>query len=1159
MDRKKKDDRNAGSLNPSYLSHPPYPTYPSFVTLRPPVLKRPVTWIALGLLSIALAAAAYRGFPLAFSLVSVDISMDRAHALSAARALAAREHLGPSDYREAASFELDDEVQTFVELEGGGKAAFTDMVRAGRYLAYTWHVRHFHEGVVNETTIVLAPDGRPYGFEEKIKEDDPGAALDPDAARAIAERGATQDWGVDLSAFRLAEHGQERRPSGRVDHTFTYEQPAPTLGEGRYRLRLVVSGDRLTEVTHFVKVPEAFLRRYDSMRSANTTLGLVSVVGMLVLYGAGGIGIGLFLMLRLRWVVWWPAAKWGMGIALAQALIAANEWPLAWMSYDTAVTRPLFITQQAIAGLATFVGFSVIYTLSFMAAETLTRRAFGSHPQLWRVWTREAGASVEILGRTAAGYLAVSAFFAYDVALYVFATHRLGWWSPSEALFHPDVLAAYFPWFSAIANSLQAGFWEECLFRAVPIAGAALIGDRLGSRRLAVIVAFVVQAIIFGSGHAPYPNQPFFARPVELIIPSIGFGLFYLYFGLVPGIILHFTFDTTWFAIPLFVAHAPGIWIQRVMVLAVVLTPLWVVLWRRVQVGRWTSLSPDDRNAAWKPESVAPKTEPEPARARDRAVTKTDERVWLAIAAAAVLVGAVAMAKHHASQGLTVGRDQAVAVARSALAARGVTPGPTWRFLPTPDDGSGGPQEFVSETAGEARRKALAGSFLPVPRWQVRVATFEGDVAERAEEWIVFVTTTGEARPVIHNLPEARPGATLDEASARRLAEQAIRDRLQLDPARGDVRAVQAKPTKQKARTDWTFTFVDATVPPLPQGEPRIRVEIAGDEVTEVGRFVFVPEAWQRDADSAATRNVILAVVTSVVPVGTMITLGVTAVIAWSRRRFAPRIFVAAMAQLAVVSAVMYANSWPTLVARLSTSQPYSLQIGALIGAGSVGLLLAALVPALVLGAVPVGVAEGGRLPDRLAVTLGAAAGVVGAGVLLAAAWLRTPPWASAPEVAPLGTIVPAVAVALAPVASVLGRLALIAGALAAIGRHTAGWSERRVTGFAALFLIGCAGAGSPTGSAVAGWAIAVVICGAAFALVGSLLLSLDLSMVAIAAGVLGAVEALLTAGAGAYPGASWHGVLAAIVALGVGWWWFRVLRRTADRVAASAAVALAA
>ncbi len=157
----------------------------------------------------------------------------------------------------------------------------------------------------------------------------------------------------------------------------------------------------------------------------------------------------------------------------------------------------------------------------------------------------------------------MSVFFAYDVGLYLIATRLFGWWTPSEALLHPDVLATYVPWLSAIANSLQAGFWEECLFRAVPLAGAALIGDRFGKRGLFLAIAFVVQAAIFGAGHAPYPTQPSYARPVELILPSIGFGLLYVYFGLLPGIVLHFAFDVVWFALPIFLSEAPGIWVQQ--------------------------------------------------------------------------------------------------------------------------------------------------------------------------------------------------------------------------------------------------------------------------------------------------------------------------------------------------------------------------------------------------------------------------------------------------------------------------------------------------------------------------------------------------------------------------------------------------------------------
>jgi hypothetical protein len=134
-------------------------------------VKRPVVWLALTLLSIGAVVVGVRAFPDAFSIVALDISMDRDHAMAVARTIAERDHLGPADYQEAASFTLDDQTQTFVELEGGGKDAFTAMVRDGLYAAYTWRVRHFKEGEVNEATVSFTPDGRPNGFVERIKEE----------------------------------------------------------------------------------------------------------------------------------------------------------------------------------------------------------------------------------------------------------------------------------------------------------------------------------------------------------------------------------------------------------------------------------------------------------------------------------------------------------------------------------------------------------------------------------------------------------------------------------------------------------------------------------------------------------------------------------------------------------------------------------------------------------------------------------------------------------------------------------------------------------------------------------------------------------------------------------------------------------------------------
>ena len=134
--------------------------------------------MALAALSVAATWIGIRYFPQAFSIVALDITMDRGHALDAAREIAARDRLGPSGFSQAASFGGDDEAQTFVELEGGGKDAFTRMLRDRVYEAFAWRVRHFKSGETNETTIRFTPDGRAYGFVETLKEIRPDEGLE---------------------------------------------------------------------------------------------------------------------------------------------------------------------------------------------------------------------------------------------------------------------------------------------------------------------------------------------------------------------------------------------------------------------------------------------------------------------------------------------------------------------------------------------------------------------------------------------------------------------------------------------------------------------------------------------------------------------------------------------------------------------------------------------------------------------------------------------------------------------------------------------------------------------------------------------------------------------------------------------------------------------
>jgi len=1107
------------------------------------MFRKPVFWIVFVLVAAGCVIYAARNFSTAFPVVTLELEMDREQAMAAAAQLAAQRAWGPEDARQAASFDLDSRLQSFVELEGGGRDAFGRMLKEGLVSPYTWQVRSFREFETTETRVSFTPAGEPYGFVEKLPEDQPGAALDAERARQIAEHAATSEWSVDLTQYEPVEQAEEARTGGRVDHTFVYERPNLTVGEeGRYRLRLVVAGDRLTELTRFVKIPQAFDRRFEEMRSANDGIATGSLVLMAVVYGIGGCILGSFLLLRQRFLLWRPPVKWAIVLGLLWIPITLNRWPLAWMGYDTAVSAANFGLQQVLMAVLQAIGMGIMYVVTFTAAESLSRKAFPHHIQFWKVWSPQVAGTRDVAGLTVAGYLLVAVFMAYDVFLYTLANQKLGWWTPAEALIDPDTLATVFPWLNAIGISFHAGFWEETMFRAIPLALAALIGRRLGGRRWWILGALILESVVFGAGHANYAQQPAYARLVELIVPAASWGVIFLAFGLLPVIVLHFVTDVMWFSIPLFTATSPGIWFNRGLLLLLVMVPLWVVLWGRLRTGAWGAVDEGLRNAAWEPpppvQAVA--AAPVPAAAGLAARTRI---ALLALGAAGLVAWALTAGFNREVPPIEIGRAQAVAAANGLLADHGVELDSSWKTLSTVRGDFGLEDVFVWQEGGPQDYRQLLDTYLGPPEWYVRRATFEGDVVARAEEYDAWVDGDGTVRRYRHRVPDNRPGAQLEEAEARAMAERVLRDGYSLDPA--TLRQVAAEPTQHPERRDWRFVYSDPAAMPIESGEARIAVVIAGDQVVDSNRFVHIPEDWERTQRNRSASATIVQIVCTVTMVLIFIAGAVAAVVRWSRGRFA----VGALAMLFLLmlglSLVNVANSWRSLVINFSTAQPYALQSALGVAGGVVVLLVMAAGMGLNAGFIHRWLPPqpaGGRGP---AVAGGLALGALAAGLVAVAAGLLPalePPW---PSFQGAAASLPLLAAAIGPVRSWITSTTLLLLVLGFVHVASRGWTRARLPLGLALVVLGPVMVGASDVVTVARWLATGLGVGVFLLLAYLVVLRFHLALVPVATAAFTVFGAVHQGILRAYPGALVGAILAAAMLLGLAVLWLG--RLTAD------------
>src|SRR4051812_48641462 len=178
------------------------------------MLRRPAFWIVFIAFSIASAIFTFKYFSTAFPLVSIDLQMDRADALRTARALAEKNNWPSRGFDQAAEFSADQEVQNFIELEGGGKPELGRILKEKIFAPYTWRVRQFKEGDAHETVVRFTPEGNPYGFVVKLPEKEKGASRTVAEAQRIAEDNARNDWKIDFGRYQLVESSKEDRPGG---------------------------------------------------------------------------------------------------------------------------------------------------------------------------------------------------------------------------------------------------------------------------------------------------------------------------------------------------------------------------------------------------------------------------------------------------------------------------------------------------------------------------------------------------------------------------------------------------------------------------------------------------------------------------------------------------------------------------------------------------------------------------------------------------------------------------------------------------------------------------------------------------------------------------------------------------------------------------------
>jgi membrane protease YdiL (CAAX protease family) len=273
----------------------------------------------------------------------VQVRISKHEAKRAADQELRRRGLDPASYRTSTSFSANLDVQEFEYLRRSvGPEAANRAVQQWR-ITGVWRTRYFRPLEKEEWRVFCDPEGRVYRVDHLLDEKAPGARLDPEAARRMAEGYLQASQGMDPARLRVVDQKEEKREQ-RTDHSFVWEDGQRNIGEARARLSLSVIGDEVAEFRRFWKLPEDWVREFEKPRLRKVFIpGMIGAMLVPVLWiFLRRVGSGSH---RHQWRLY----GWTAGLVAAVGVAAAwNDWSQALASYDTATPLAGYLLQRGL-------------------------------------------------------------------------------------------------------------------------------------------------------------------------------------------------------------------------------------------------------------------------------------------------------------------------------------------------------------------------------------------------------------------------------------------------------------------------------------------------------------------------------------------------------------------------------------------------------------------------------------------------------------------------------------------------------------------------------------------------------------------------------------------------------------------------------------------
>jgi hypothetical protein len=795
-------------------------------------LMRPDLWLLVGL-GIAGILFFFWKFQDSFPSASIDQRLTK-HEIED-RSAEWTERLGYNHKGtiESTVFNPDDDAKTFLEYELGQAQA--NVLMKTKVPVWNWVTRFCRPYELEDVSVALGPDGSLHYISRSFPNDAAGNTIEHSVAEAQARKFVEHDVGVSLQGAKLINDG-ENKQLHRMDHYFTWEDQTVDYKGGRLRTYVNIAGDKVSDYFHFLHVPERFEHKYNEIRSYNLLLKRISEIIFTILAAAV-----LFIFVwalasgRIRW-------RFVLTVGAIAAVLSVLNWvdgyPTLVSGYKTTESFNEYLLNSVVKGGILALVTAIACVIFFAALEPIYRMAFPEKVALEKIPSDDGMRSKPVFRALVAGLAVFGIHTAYVVAFYLIGQH-LGFWSPLE-IRETSTLSNRWPFYSAMDVGISACTMEELMYRVL----AFVLFRRLAGGNF--WIANFLQAAAWAFMHSDYPQEPAYARGVELTIGGLFYGYILRRYGLLATMLAHYTYDAFLGVTPLFgsnllsdklsalVAVAPG-----VVALAV---SRWLIKRRGILEDESTIT-----NAALPSERRTDVFGPEP----DQHFNYPHlSRLGITVCLVGGLLGGlfcltVPLREIGDRNVVTITRRQAIDKAGAYLQEKHLSTVGMTAVAILSDDTDELAWQYVFEKSGFDKAASLTFAKEPRLTWQVRYF-------RPSDPHELKVTLAPNGQLLYNEIvdEEDAPGAHAPFAPVSAAIQDFLRKQFpQLQP----LEQVDFTKEERKARTDYSFTF---RAPKLKVADAEFEVSTGtvGSTISGFDRGWKIPSTWKFERQKSNPR-----------------------------------------------------------------------------------------------------------------------------------------------------------------------------------------------------------------------------------------------------------------------------------------------------------------